>query len=95
MKALQQIYIAPGAKETLYDTRIIGQTIIVPVVRDGGIETKTWQTILGFAAFEITGVGSKSIDGHFLNNYFSPDAIPDPVIGNYYGVLGTPKLVSP
>jgi len=93
MNALQDIYIAPGAKATLYDTSIIGQTIIVPVV--SGVETGTWQTILGFAAFQVTGVGSKSIDGHFLTQYISPDAVPGAGEGTYLGVSGTPKLVGP
>ena len=97
----QQIYIAPGAKATLYDSSIIGQTIIVPVVDPGptspppGVPTKTWQTILGFAAFKVTGLGNKSIDGHFVTDYHSPDAIPGEGKGTYLGVSGTPRIVSP
>ncbi len=96
----QQIYIAPGAKATLYDSSIVGQTIIVPVVDPGrlpppGVPTKTWQTIIGFAAFKVTGLGSKSIDGHFVTDYHSPDAIPGEGKGTYLGVSGTPRLVGP
>lgn len=88
-----QIYIAPGAMATLYSTIIYPQTIIVPVVES--TDQKKWQTILGYAAFEITGVDSKSISGYFLNKYFSPEAIPDTGEGFYYGVSGTSKLVGP
>ena len=87
------IWIAPGAMTTLYSTITYPQTIIVPVVNS--TEQKTWQNILGYAAFHITGVDSKSISGHFLNKFFAPDAIPDTGEGTYYGVTGTPKLVAP
>lgn len=89
----QQIYIAPGAMTTLYNTITVPQTIIVPVV--SSTDQKTWQTIRGYAAFQITGVDSKSISGHFLNKYYSPDLTPDTAGGTYYGVSGTPRLVSP
>jgi hypothetical protein len=93
VKVGDPIWIAPGAMTTLYSTITYPQTIIVPVVEK--TEQKTWQTILGYAAFQITGVDSKSISGHFLNKFYSPDAIPDTGNGTYYGVAGTPKLVSP
>lgn len=88
-----QIYIAPGAMTTLYSTITYPQTIIVPVV--DSTEQKTWQTVLGYAAFQITGVDSKSISGHFLNKFYDPSAIPSTGEGTYYGVSGTPKLVGP
>jgi Flp pilus assembly protein TadG len=94
INAHQNIYIAPGAKETLYDPSIVGQVIFVPVVES--VETKQWQKIRGFAAFEVTGIGSKSIDGHFLSHYIDPGAIPGTGVGGtYYGFSGTPKLVGP
>jgi Flp pilus assembly protein TadG len=89
----QQIYIAPGAMTTLYGQINPPQTIIVPVV--SSTDQKTWQTIRGYAAFQITAVDSKSISGHFLNKFYSPDVIPDTGGGTYYGVSGTPRLVSP
>jgi Flp pilus assembly protein TadG len=93
LKIGSQIYIAPGAMTTLYGDITYPQTIIVPVV--DSTDQKTWQTVIGYAAFEIMGVDSKSISGHFLNKFFSPDAIPDTGDGTYYGVSGTPKLVGP
>lgn len=99
VKVGDQIYIAPGAKATLYGDITYPQTIIVPMV--DRTDQKTWQTIVGYAAFQITGVDSKSISGHFLNHFYSPDAVPeyetDPANPDYKysGVSGTPKLVGP
>lgn len=93
VKVGDPVWIAPGAMATLYSTITFPQTIIVPVV--DSTDQKTWQTVLGYAAFQITGVDSKSISGHFLNHFYSPDAIPDTGEGTYSGVSGTPKLVGP
>jgi hypothetical protein len=87
------IYIAPGSKTTLYHDITPNQTVIVPVV--ASTNQKTWQDIIGFAAFYITGVSGNSIDGHFVDKYISPDAVPGAGSGTYYGVSGTPKLVGP
>jgi Flp pilus assembly protein TadG len=92
-KAGDNIWIAPGAMATLYQDITPNQTIIVPVV--ASTDQKTWQNIKGFAAFYITSVDSKSITGHFVANYLSPDVRPSSSApGLYYNVTGTPKLVS-
>ncbi len=93
VKVGAQIWIAPGAMETLYSTITCPQTVIMPVVES--TDQKSWQQIIGYAAFRITGVDSKSISGHFLNKFYSPDVIPDTADGTYFGVPGTPKLVAP
>ena len=88
------IYIAPGSMNTLYPTITPNQTIIVPVV--ASTEQSTWQNIIGFASFYITGVSGNSIDGHFINSYASPDAIPGTGGGKNFGIFSAwPKLVSP
>ena len=88
------LYIAPGSMTTLYGPITYPQTVIVPVVN--GTDQKTWQDIIGFAAFYITGVSGNSIDGHFIDSYASPDAIPGTGGGTNFGVFSAwPKLVSP
>lgn len=86
------IWIAPGAMTTLYSNITPNQTIIIPVVE--GTDQKTWQNVKGFAAFYVTDVDSKSISGHFVTKYLSPDVRPSSASGQGYNVYGTPKLVS-
>ncbi len=88
------IYIAPGSKTTLYNDITPNQTVIVAVV--SSTEQKTWQNIIGFAAFYITGVSGNSIDGHFIDSYASTDATPGTGGGTNFGVFSDwPKLVGP
>jgi Flp pilus assembly protein TadG len=91
-----QIYLVPGTKATLTDYMTNGETIVVPVVQT--VSQKIWAPIIGFAAFQIdpSGLGSNSITGHFVDQYYDPNVVP--VAGTpttAVAVAGTPKLVSP
>ena len=93
IQALTTVWIATGSMNTLYPTIGTNQTYMVPVVEStaqGAV-----QTIIGFAAFHVTGVQQNSITGSFVDGYTSPDANPGTGAGTYLGVSGTPKLVSP
>jgi hypothetical protein len=96
IQADNKIYIAPGSMNTLYPLIEINRTIILPVV--ASTEQKTEQDIIGFAPFYVTGRTENSIQGHFVDNYISPDAVPSRLPSDdykYMGVSGTPKLVGP
>jgi len=90
-----QIYLVPGTKATLTNYMTNGETIVVPVVQT--MSQKIWAPIIGWAAFKIdpTGLGSNSITGHFVDQYFDPNVVPTAGPGTIGGVAGTPKLVSP
>jgi Flp pilus assembly protein TadG len=90
-----QVYLVPGTKATLTDYMSNGETIVVPIVQD--VSQKEWAPIAGFAAFQIdpNGLGSNSITGHFVEQYFDPNVTPIAGSGTIGGVGGTPKLVSP
>jgi hypothetical protein len=89
------IYVVPGVKATLVNLKI-GDTIILTIVDDINKNEKEWKSIIGFAAFTVTDFDNKTINGHFVNKFYSPDAIPserpDPATPF---ISGTPKLVSP
>jgi Flp pilus assembly protein TadG len=87
------IYLVPGTKATLTDLVTAGETIAVTVVDQ--VEAKVWKSIQGFAAFQIDSVGSNSMSGHFVNQFFDPNVVPSAGTGTISGVGGTPKLVSP
>jgi len=90
------IYLVPGTKATLTNYMTNGETIVLPVVQD--VSQKIWQNIIGFAAFQIdpNGLGSNSITGHFVDQYFDPNVSPVAATdGTISDVAGTPKLVSP
>ena len=89
------IYLVPGSKASLTDLISEGETVVVAVVDQ--VDDKVWKSILGFAAFHIDSLGSNSMTGHFVNQYFDPNVVPYPATedGMISGVGGTPKLVSP
>ena len=89
------IYLVPGSKAALTDLVTEGETVVVAVV--GQVDDKVWTSILGFAAFKIDSLGSNSMTGHFVNQYFDPNVVPSAGTGTgtISGVSGTPKLVSP
>jgi Flp pilus assembly protein TadG len=91
--ASDQIYLVPGTKATLTGLVSEGQTIVIPLVET--VSQKIWAPIIGFAAFKIDSLGSNSIEGHFVNQYFDPSVLPTAGSGTIGGVSGTPKLVSP
>ena len=90
-----QIDLVPGSKAALTDLLTEGETVVVAVVEQ--VDDKMWTSIFGFAAFKIDSLGSNSMTGHFLNQYFDPKVIPSAGTGTgtISGVSGTPKLVSP
>jgi Flp pilus assembly protein TadG len=91
------IYMSPGAKATLTDYITQGSQIIVPVIQDN-FNQKQYYSIKGWAAFQIDpdGLGSNSIKGHFVNQYFNPNVSPDVQPDNTSQcVSGTPKIVGP
>lgn len=90
-----QIYLVPGSKATLTDLLTAGETVPLTVVDQ--VDAKEWKSIMGFAAFKIDSVGANSLTGHFVNQYFVPNIVPDAKIDNVTigGISGTPKLVSP
>jgi Flp pilus assembly protein TadG len=91
-----QVYLVPGTKATLTDYMTNGGTIVVPVVQD--VSQKIWAPIIGWAAFQIdpNGLGSNSITGHFVDQYFDPNVSPVAATQGIIGAVGgTPKLVSP
>jgi Flp pilus assembly protein TadG len=101
----QQVYITPGTEATVYQNMVdagvivVGQSMIVPVVNtiDKSVE-KTYQDIIGFAVFLVSAVdkSKKTISGRYMENTMTPDANSGTGAGGtYYGVSGTPKLVSP
>jgi Flp pilus assembly protein TadG len=99
MDITNSIYLVPGTKATLTDLLTEGQISVVPVVQD--VEQKTWAPIIGFAAFQVDTLGSNSVTGHFVNQYFDPNVVYDPnvvppsVPNLFGGVSGPPKLVGP
>jgi putative Flp pilus-assembly TadE/G-like protein/putative Tad-like protein involved in Flp pilus assembly len=96
LAANSQIFLVPGSKATLTNYMTNGETIVVPVVQD--VSQKIWQAIVGFAAFQIDpdGLGSNSITGHFVDQYFDPNVTPVAATdGTISDVSGTPYLVSP
>jgi hypothetical protein len=91
-----QVYLVPGTKATLTDYMTNGETIVMPIVQD--VSQKVWAPIIGWAAFQIdpNGLGSNSITGHFVDQYFDPNVSPcQPTDGTIGAVAGTPKLVGP
>ena len=90
-----QIYLVPGSKAALTDLITEGETVVVAVVEQ--VDDKMWTSIFGFAAFKIDSLGSNSMTGHFVNQYFDPNVVPSAGTGTgtISGVSGTPKLVSP
>ena len=101
----QKVYITPGSEATVYQNMVdakvivVGQSMIVPVVQtiDPSIE-KTYENILGFAVFFVTAVdkSKKTISGHYMESTMTPDANTGAGAGGtYFGMSGTPKLVSP
>ena len=88
-----QIYLVPGSKAALTDLITEGETVVVAVVEQ--VDDKMWTSIFGFAAFKIDSLGSNSMTGHFVNQYFDPTVVPSAGTGTISGVSGTPKLVSP
>lgn len=93
LQANDTIYIAPGAMDNLYSLIVAGQTIMVPVVNS--VNEKTWQLIIAFVPFYVTGVSGKSIEGNFVDKCISPNANPTDTPGIYSGISGTPKLIGP
>jgi hypothetical protein len=89
--AQTQIYLVPGAKATLTDFITEGETIVLPVVDT--VDDKVWRNITGWAAFKVDVLGSNSMTGHFVNQYFDPNVMPTVGSGIIGGVGGTPKLV--
>jgi Flp pilus assembly protein TadG len=91
-----QIYIAPGTKDSLFNAAAtrIGDTVIMPVVSDD-FATHDQTPILGFVAFYIedASAGSdKYIQGHFVSPYTVPGGIGTPGTPNYGALAGAPRL---
>jgi Flp pilus assembly protein TadG len=80
-----QIWIAPGAMDTLYHDIIVGSTVFLPVVES--VEQKAWQKIIKFVSFTVQSLTPHSIHGNFVKEYDSPEDFPS--------AWGTPRLVSP
>ena len=90
-----QLYLVPGTKATLTNYMANGATIVVPIVQE--VSQKVWKPVIGFAAFKIDpdGLGSNSITGHFVGQYFDPNVTLIAGSGIISSVAGTPKLVGP
>jgi hypothetical protein len=93
--AQDPVYLLPGTKATLTNFITQGETNLLPVVSD--IVTKGWMNIIQWAAFKVDILGSNSMEGHFVIEYFDPNVIPSaggpPTLPS--AVSGTPKLVGP
>jgi hypothetical protein len=90
-----QVYMVPGTKATLTDLMTAGSTFIVPVVQNN-FSQKSYYPIIGWAAFTVDSLDANSMTGHFVDQYFDPNVIPDQRPNSTaLFVSGTPKLVSP
>jgi Flp pilus assembly protein TadG len=90
---VSKIYILPGTKATLTDYITKGSTVIIPIVED--VNAKTWNTIIGWAAFRVDDLSANAMSGSFVEASLDPNVVPTGGSGIIGGVAGTPKLVSP
>jgi Flp pilus assembly protein TadG len=91
-----QIYIAPGTKDTLFNTAVSrkGDTVMIPVVSDD-FASSSQTPIQGFVAFHIddaVGGSDKYIEGHFVTPYTVPGGIGAPGSPNFGSQAGIPRL---
>jgi Flp pilus assembly protein TadG len=89
------LYITPGTEATLTNFITEGATIVIPIV--SVVEAKTWQTIIGWAAFHVESLSANSMAGQFVEATTDPNVLPAAGSGSgLTGMVGgTPKLVSP
>ena len=90
-----RLYMVPGTKATLTNLVTQGSTVVLPVIQNN-FSQKSYYPIIGWAAFQVDSLGSNTMTGHFVTQYFDPnidpDARPNPTA---LFVSGTPHLVAP
>ncbi len=90
-----QLYMVPGSKATLTNLVTQGSTVVVPIVQNN-FSQKSYYPIIGWAAFQVDSLGSNSMTGHFVTQYFDPKINPDPrPNADALFISGTPQLVAP
>lgn len=85
------IWIAPGAKTTIYSSVTVGKTVVVPIVSN--VTTTGQQAIIAFGVAKIDaslGGSSKFVQMHFIASQIAYDVDPG---GPNYGVYTTSRLV--
>jgi Flp pilus assembly protein TadG len=98
LKVGDNIWIAPGTKDTLFNDAAnrIGNTVLMPVVSDD-FATNDQAPILGFVAFFVEDAQACSdpyIQGHFVNPYTVPGGIGANGTLDYGATAGAPRLIN-